>query len=257
MNTSVLSTSMSMYQPLVPSPSSDCNACVVMFVQKLLDAWYPLWMLVFQPAIGVLMLGAVCCACALLHVSCWSQCLHTMHDVLDWAAAWLQQLWYHIYNVSIACNCPKWQCSANWLKLNCKAMWKPAVMRLRFYASELTFITDTYPGMQLVSGAAGWLKNKSSAWDMHLLISDCSLHGCGSHILLSTAMTTMNQWSDVMEAKTRRCCTRWWSCTRSWDCMTRQSDSIIQGMTQPKLKPYAVSDSLLHCSNKTSLYTLT
>lgn len=28
-------------------------------VQKLLDAWYPLWNLVFQPAIGVLMLGAV------------------------------------------------------------------------------------------------------------------------------------------------------------------------------------------------------
>ncbi|DBB12068.1 TPA: hypothetical protein ACH3X3_006181 [Trebouxia sp. C0006] len=26
---------------------------------KLLDAWYPLWMLVFQPAIGVLMLGAL------------------------------------------------------------------------------------------------------------------------------------------------------------------------------------------------------
>ena len=29
-------------------------------LQKLLDAWYPLWTLVFQPALGVLMLGAVC-----------------------------------------------------------------------------------------------------------------------------------------------------------------------------------------------------
>lgn len=28
-------------------------------VQALLDAWYPLWRWVFQPAIGVLMLGAV------------------------------------------------------------------------------------------------------------------------------------------------------------------------------------------------------
>ena len=27
--------------------------------QALLDAWYPLWQWVFQPAIGVLMLGAV------------------------------------------------------------------------------------------------------------------------------------------------------------------------------------------------------
>ncbi len=27
-------------------------------------------------------------------------------------------------------------------------------------ASELTFVTDTQPGVQLVSGAAGWLKNK-------------------------------------------------------------------------------------------------
>ena len=27
--------------------------------QALLDAWFPLWPLVFQPAIGVLMLGAV------------------------------------------------------------------------------------------------------------------------------------------------------------------------------------------------------
>lgn len=42
-------------------------------------------------------------------------------------------------------------------------MWKPAVMRLSVQASESTFITDAYPGMQLVSGAAGWLKNKSSA----------------------------------------------------------------------------------------------
>lgn len=30
-------------------------------------------------------------------------------------------------------------------------------------ASESTFITDTQPGVQLVSGAAGWLKGKSSA----------------------------------------------------------------------------------------------
>ncbi len=31
----------------------------VMVGQALLDAWYPLWQWVFQPAIGVLMLGAV------------------------------------------------------------------------------------------------------------------------------------------------------------------------------------------------------
>lgn len=26
---------------------------------KLLDAWYPLWPLIFQPALGILMLGAI------------------------------------------------------------------------------------------------------------------------------------------------------------------------------------------------------
>lgn len=28
-------------------------------LQRLLDSWYPLWTLLFQPALGVLMLGAV------------------------------------------------------------------------------------------------------------------------------------------------------------------------------------------------------
>lgn len=36
--------------------------------QALLDAWFPLWPLVFQPAIGVLMLGAV--RPFLCHFSC-------------------------------------------------------------------------------------------------------------------------------------------------------------------------------------------
>lgn len=34
-------------------------------LQALLDAWFPLWQWVFQPAIGVLMLGAVSCLNAL------------------------------------------------------------------------------------------------------------------------------------------------------------------------------------------------
>lgn len=32
-------------------------------VQHLLDTWLSLWQWVFQPAIGVLMLGAVSCGC--------------------------------------------------------------------------------------------------------------------------------------------------------------------------------------------------
>lgn len=39
-------------------------------VQALLDAWYPLWQWVFQPAIGVLMLGAVSPHCHGLAVLC-------------------------------------------------------------------------------------------------------------------------------------------------------------------------------------------
>ncbi len=30
-----------------------------MWLQRLLNVWFPLWQLVFQPAIGTLMLGAV------------------------------------------------------------------------------------------------------------------------------------------------------------------------------------------------------
>ena len=39
----------------------------VILLQNLLDSWYPLWTLLFQPALGVLMLGAV--GCASLHPS--------------------------------------------------------------------------------------------------------------------------------------------------------------------------------------------
>ena len=56
------------------------------FVQKLLDAWYPLWTLVFQPALGVLMLGAVSFSSpvAVLHLFCVvSDSLHSLFDMLS------------------------------------------------------------------------------------------------------------------------------------------------------------------------------
>ena len=39
--------------------SVKCIAATVLLLQRLLTVWYPLWTLLFQPAIGVLMLGAV------------------------------------------------------------------------------------------------------------------------------------------------------------------------------------------------------
>jgi hypothetical protein len=52
-------------------------------VQALLDAWYPLWQWVFQPAIGVLMLGAVSPHCHGLAVLCACNSLWFLFSPLD------------------------------------------------------------------------------------------------------------------------------------------------------------------------------
>ncbi len=148
-------------------------------LQNLLDAWLGLWQWVFQPAIGVLMLGAVSAAPG--RGKGWPACVvHTWCDAAPSLAvggtalrAWPDQAggapaqrWVDCSDCVLpVLHSGAWAACEQalaWAQLHSHHRLKPSIACLLLFTSATVHKPpDTWPPnpVQLVSGAVGWAKD--------------------------------------------------------------------------------------------------